>query len=84
MPFIVSLHFQKLTILLNWPLTEYCFKGPAEILTETRVCQPALYVHGLAVVAAYQDLTGKPLRFEAAAGLSLGEYTAHEAASTET
>ncbi|MEJ0000053.1 MAG: ACP S-malonyltransferase [Verrucomicrobiota bacterium] len=69
---------------LGWPLTEYSFKGPEEILTETRVCQPALYVHGLAILAAFQDLTGRPLRFEAAAGLSLGEYTAHAAAGTFT
>ena len=69
---------------LNWPLSEYSFKGPVEILTETRVCQPALYCHGLAILAAFQDLTGKPLRFDAAAGLSLGEYTAHAAADTFT
>ena len=69
---------------LNWPLTEYSFKGPVEILTETRVCQPALYVHGLAILAAFQDHTQRPLRFEAAAGLSLGEYTAHAAAGTFT
>jgi [acyl-carrier-protein] S-malonyltransferase len=69
---------------LGWPLTEYSFKGPVETLTETRVCQPALYVHGLAILAAFQDQTGRPLRFEAAAGLSLGEYTAHAAAGTFT
>jgi len=69
---------------LNWPLSEYSFRGPEEILTETRVCQPALYAHGLAILAAFQDHTGRPLRFEAAAGLSLGEYTAHAAAGTFT
>jgi [acyl-carrier-protein] S-malonyltransferase len=70
--------------LLGWPVSEYSFKGPAEILTETRVCQPALYVHGLAILAAFQDVAGRPLRFDAAAGLSLGEYTAHAAAGTFT
>jgi [acyl-carrier-protein] S-malonyltransferase len=69
---------------LGWPLTEYSFRGPVEILTETRVCQPALYAHGLAILAAFQDHAGRPLRFEAAAGLSLGEYTAHAAAGTFT
>src|SRR5271170_2045887 len=69
---------------LGWPVTDYSFKGPVEILTETRVCQPALYCHGFALLAAFQDHTGKPLRFEAAAGLSLGEYTAHAAAGTFT
>ena len=76
--------YERADQLLGWPVTEYSFKGPVEILTETRVCQPALYVHGLALLAAFQDHTGKPLRFTAAAGLSLGEYTAHAAAGTFT
>ena len=67
---------------LGWPLSDYSFNGPEEILTETRVCQPALYTHGLAILAAFEDHAGRPLRFEAAAGLSLGEYTAHAAAGT--
>jgi [acyl-carrier-protein] S-malonyltransferase len=69
---------------LGWSLSEVSFRGPVETLTETRVCQPALYTHGLAVLAAFADVTGKPMRFEAAAGLSLGEYTAHAAAGTFT
>jgi [acyl-carrier-protein] S-malonyltransferase len=69
---------------LGWPLSDYSFNGPVEILTETRVCQPALYTHGLAILAAFEDYTKRPLRFEAAAGLSLGEYTAHAAAGTFT
>src|SRR5271156_1560432 len=68
----------------GWPLSDYSFDGPELILTETRVCQPALYAHGLAILAAFEDHTGRPLRFEAAAGLSLGEYTAHAAAGTFT
>ncbi len=67
---------------LGWSLSEVSFRGPETALTETRACQPALYVHGLAVVAAFADVSGRPLRFEAAAGLSLGEYTAHTAAGT--
>jgi [acyl-carrier-protein] S-malonyltransferase len=69
---------------LGWPLSDYSLNGPEEILTETRVCQPALFTHGLAILAAFEDHTGRPLRFEAAAGLSLGEYTAHAAAGTFT
>ena len=69
---------------LGWPLSEYSFRGPEPILTETRVCQPALFTHGLALLAAFEDHTGRPLRFEASAGLSLGEYTAHAAAGTFT
>jgi [acyl-carrier-protein] S-malonyltransferase len=69
---------------LGWPVSDYSFNGPEATLTETRVCQPALYAHGLAILAAFEDRTGRPLRFEAAAGLSLGEYTAHAAAGTFT
>lgn len=74
--------YQQADTQLSWPLSEYSFRGPDTTLTETRVCQPALYVHGLAVLAAFQDVTGRILRFEATAGLSLGEYTAHVAAGT--
>ncbi len=74
--------YQKADAALGWSLSETSFRGPEAKLTETRVCQPALYVHGLAILAAYQEMSGKPLRFQAAAGLSLGEYTAHAAAST--
>jgi [acyl-carrier-protein] S-malonyltransferase len=52
---------------LGWPLSDYSGNGPEATLTETRICQPALYTHGLALLAAFQDHTGKPLRFEAAA-----------------
>jgi [acyl-carrier-protein] S-malonyltransferase len=69
---------------LGWPVSEYSFKGPEATLTETRFCQPALYTHGLAILAAFEDFAKRPLRFEAAAGLSLGEYTAHAAAGTFT
>ena len=74
--------YEKADAALGWSLSETSFRGPEAKLTETRVCQPALYVHGLAILAAYQEINGKPLRFEAAAGLSLGEYTAHAAANT--
>ncbi len=76
--------YQLANTRLNWPLSDYSFQGPDTILTETRVCQPALYTHGLAILAAFEDHTGRPLRFEAAAGLSLGEYTAHAAAGSFT
>ena len=74
--------YERADAKLGWSLSEVSFKGPEATLTETRVCQPALYTHGLAVLAAFQDHTGQPLSFQTAAGLSLGEYTAHAAAGT--
>ena len=40
--------FEKANHILSYDLTEICFQGPETKLTETRYCQPALYVHGLA------------------------------------
>lgn len=55
--------------------------GPEETLTRTSYCQPALYLHGLALLAVLQ--AKKPdFTFAATAGLSLGEFTAHAAAGT--
>ena len=56
-------------------------KGREEELTQTRYCQPALYVHGCACLAALSEEFGDLLPV-AAAGLSLGEFTAHAAAGT--
>lgn len=65
--------------VLGWSLKEVSFAGPEDKLTETAVCQPALYVHGLAVftVLITRDKIGE---IGAAAGLSLGELTALAAA----
>lgn len=65
--------------VLGWDLKTICFEGPDQALTETKVCQPALYVHGYACYALLKeqgDLDG----LKAACGLSLGELTALAAA----
>lgn len=73
--------FRQADTILGFPLSQIAFEGPAEELTKTSVCQPALYVHGLACLAALREkLPG--FTFSAAAGLSLGEFTAHAAAGT--
>lgn len=73
--------FRKADDILGYPLSQIAFEGPAEELTKTSVCQPALYVHGLACLEVVkQKLPG--LDYHAAAGLSLGEFTAHAAAGT--
>ncbi len=67
---------------LEFSLREVMFEGPEEELTRTSRCQPALYVHGLMCLAALREQLGGDLRIEAAAGLSLGEFTAHAAAGS--
>jgi [acyl-carrier-protein] S-malonyltransferase len=73
--------FKQADDILGLPLSQTAFEGPADELTKTSVCQPALYVHGLACLALLKEKLPRFV-FHAAAGLSLGEFTAHAAAGT--
>jgi [acyl-carrier-protein] S-malonyltransferase len=73
--------FAKADTILGYSLSQTAFEGPAEELTKTSVCQPALYTHGLAALTVLKEKV-PTLSFDAAAGLSLGEFTAHAAAGT--
>src|SRR5216110_4048957 len=73
--------FRKADDVLGRKLSEVAWNGPIEELTKTSNCQPALFVHGLACLAVLRELAGN-FPIEAAAGLSLGEITAHAAAGT--
>lgn len=66
---------------LGFSLSEIMFEGPDEELTKTSRCQPALYLHGLMALALIRERLPNfsPV---AAAGLSLGEFTAHAAAGS--
>lgn len=61
-------------------LSRIAFEGPAEELTQTLNAQPALLAHGAAVWAVVGDRLGARVR--AAAGHSLGEFTAYHAAGS--
>jgi [acyl-carrier-protein] S-malonyltransferase len=65
--------------VLGWDLKTLCFEGPEEALTETKVCQPALYVQGYAIYSILKDM-GRLGDLKAVCGLSLGELTALAAA----
>jgi [acyl-carrier-protein] S-malonyltransferase len=73
--------FRRADEILGWPLSKICWEGPEDELTKTSVCQPALYVHGLAALAVAREKLGD-FPIKGAAGLSLGEFTAHAAAGT--
>jgi [acyl-carrier-protein] S-malonyltransferase len=73
--------FRHADEILGRSLSEIAWNGPIEELTKTSNCQPALYVHGLACLAALRGVAGE-FPIEAAAGLSLGEWTAHAAGET--
>ena len=72
---------QKADQALGYSLTDIMFEGPEEELTKTSRCQPALYLHGLITLALLRERVPS-LNPVAAAGLSLGEFTAHAAAGT--
>lgn len=73
--------FRQADAALGFPLSQTMFEGPDEELTRTSRCQPALYLHGLVALALLKERVGG-LAPVAAAGLSLGEFTAHAAAGT--
>ena len=70
--------FDEVDSALGTPLSSLCFEGPADELTRTHNAQPALLAHGAAVWAVVSDRLAPHVR--AAAGHSLGEFTAHHAA----
>ena len=70
--------FGEVDAALGTDLSRLCFEGPAEELTATRNAQPALFAHGAAVWAVTKDRLLPHVR--AAAGHSLGEFTAYHAA----
>jgi len=65
--------------VLGWDLAKLSFEGPDADLTQTKICQPALFVHGLALLATLRE-QGKLPEVKYALGLSLGEVTAYAAA----
>lgn len=69
--------FDQADDILGIPLSRYCLEGPAEELTRTCHCQPAIYLTGAAIMAVL-EAEGVVDRGAVAgtAGLSLGEYTA--------
>ncbi len=61
--------------ILSFDLKSISFHGPEEQLTDTSICQPALYVHGFSIYKILQK-ANKLENLTAALGLSLGELTA--------
>src|SRR5437773_478723 len=73
--------FRQADEILGRDLSEIAWSGPIGELTKTSNCQLALYIHGLACLAVLRQVAGD-FPIEGAAGLSLGEMTAHAAAGT--
>jgi [acyl-carrier-protein] S-malonyltransferase len=71
--------FDKANATLGYDLAKICFEGPEPELTKTEHAQPGIFLVGwIAFELLNERVPG--LKFEATAGLSLGEFTALAAA----
>jgi [acyl-carrier-protein] S-malonyltransferase len=68
--------FEKANEILGYNITEIMFSGSAEDLKQTKVTQPAIFLH--AVISA--NLMGEAFQPQMVAGHSLGEFSALVAA----
>jgi len=69
--------FDKAEAILGYRLIDLCANGPAEKLNSTVISQPAIFVTSLAALEFMRQSDPSTLEAcQAAAGLSLGEYTA--------
>ena len=70
--------FEQADKVLGFSISDLCFNGPLEELTQTSNCQPAIVTMSIACWQAY--LSKNPKVNGYMAGLSLGEYSALVAA----
>jgi [acyl-carrier-protein] S-malonyltransferase len=69
--------YEEASQVLGYDLTNVCWNGPAEKLNSTIISQPAIYVTSMAALERLKvDEPTATSECLAAAGLSLGEYTA--------
>ncbi len=72
--------FEKANQILGFPITDVMFEGSAEDLKETKVTQPAIFLHSVILAKTLGD-NFKP---DMVAGHSLGEFSALVAAGALT
>ena len=70
--------FKSANEILGFDITKIIFEGSREDLQQTRVTQPAIYIHSVIM----SKVLGDKFRPDALAGHSLGEYSALTAAGT--
>jgi [acyl-carrier-protein] S-malonyltransferase len=69
--------YEEAARILHYDLAELCFRGPEAKLNSTAVSQPAIFVTSLAALESLRAGNAEDVnQCSAAAGLSLGEYTA--------
>ncbi|GAL78942.1 malonyl CoA-acyl carrier protein transacylase [Algibacter lectus] len=65
--------FEKANEILGFPITDIMFEGTAEALKETKVTQPAIFLHSVILA---KTLGGESFKPDMVAGHSLGEFSA--------
>ncbi|MGS2727594.1 ACP S-malonyltransferase [Psychroserpens sp. BH13MA-6] len=72
--------FEKANTILGFPITDIMFEGSAEDLKETKVTQPAIFLHSVILAKTLGD----SFQPDMVAGHSLGEFSALVANGTLT
>jgi len=67
--------FARANEVIGFDIASLCFEGPAEELTKSNICQPAIFTVSIAAFKAFQKKY-PGVNFKVAAGLSLGEWSA--------
>lgn len=73
--------YEEADSILGYSLSEICFEGPEDKLTQTQFAQPAIFVTSLALFEVLQEHYPE-LKPHFVAGLSLGEFSALVAAGS--
>ncbi|HPN83996.1 MAG TPA: ACP S-malonyltransferase [Victivallales bacterium] len=66
--------FNNADSILGWKLSELCFAGPEEKLTQSKFCQPSIFTVSCACLEAFKS-SFPEIKPVAVAGLSLGEFS---------
>ena len=77
---IAQEHFEKANSILGFNITDIMFEGSADDLKETKVTQPAIFLHSVILA----KVLGASFQPEMVAGHSLGEFSALVANGTLT
>lgn len=72
--------FDRANAALGYDLAAICFNGPEAELTKTENAQPGIFLVSWVAFELLKEQRGGELKFDATAGLSLGEFTALTAA----
>lgn len=76
--------YEQASDVLGYDMARLSFEDPDDQINLTRFTQPVLLTHHIACLTVYRELAQNPLQPVAAAGHSLGEYTALVAAGALT